>query len=170
MCLLDAVRALDELAIGHRPDRATLLSGALALNTIIHRGQVDRDIRDAAAGLESMATGGCLELDAIGRQRAAVLALAVRRLAVSSDAGRTTTEPDHDLSSLRQDAGAASLNTVALSLRLTMDQAWALAQFLKRVGLDDYRSLAVDQDEAWLMLDAGERVRSALREVGIAPR
>lgn len=170
MCLLDAVRALDELATGHQPDRATLLSGALALNTIIHRGQADRDIRDAAAGLESMATGGCLELDATGRQRATVLALAVRRLAASSETGRGTTEPGDGLSPVRQEAGEASVNAVDLSLSLTMDQAWALAQFLKRVGLGDYRPLAVDQEEAWLMLDAGERVRNALREVGVAPR
>jgi hypothetical protein len=44
---------------------------------------------------------------------------------------------------------------------LTPAQALALAQFLKRVGLDDYKRLAVDADEAWLMLDAGERLRAA---------
>lgn len=48
--------------------------------------------------------------------------------------------------------------------------ALALAQFLKRVGLDDYRRLAVDVDEAWAMLDAGERLRAALATVGYAPR
>ena len=62
------------------------------------------------------------------------------------------------------------MNTIDLYVGLSMEQALALAQFLKRVGIDDYRALAVDQDEAWLMLDAGERVRDALREVGIAPR
>jgi hypothetical protein len=62
------------------------------------------------------------------------------------------------------------MNTIDLQVSLTLEQALALAQFLKRVGLDDYRTLAVDQDEAWHMLDAGERVRAALREVGIAPR
>lgn len=45
-----------------------------------------------------------------------------------------------------------------------------LARFLKRVGVDDYRRLAVDRDEAWLMLDAGERVRAALAAAGYAPR
>ena len=49
-------------------------------------------------------------------------------------------------------------------------QALALAQFLKRVGLDDYRRLAVDADEAWDMLDAGERLRAALAAAGYAPR
>lgn len=62
------------------------------------------------------------------------------------------------------------MNTIDLYVGLSMEQALALAQFLKRVGIDDYRALAVDQSEAWLMLDAGERVRDALREVGIAPR
>ncbi len=62
------------------------------------------------------------------------------------------------------------MNTIDLQVSLTLEQALALAQFLKRVGIDDYRTLAVDQDEAWHMLDAGERVRAALREVGIAPR
>ncbi len=45
-----------------------------------------------------------------------------------------------------------------------------LAQFLKRVGLDDYRRLSVDPDEAWTMLEAGERVRKALADAGYAPR
>lgn len=62
------------------------------------------------------------------------------------------------------------MNAIDLYVGLSMEQALALAQFLKRVGIDDYRALAADQDEAWLMLDAGERVRAALREVGIAPR
>ena len=62
------------------------------------------------------------------------------------------------------------MNMIDLDVGLSMEQALALAQFLKRVGIDDYRRLAVDQEEAWLMLDAGERVRDALRDVGIAPR
>ena len=62
------------------------------------------------------------------------------------------------------------MNTIDLYVGLSMEHALALAQFLKRVGIDDYRALAVDRSEAWLMLDAGERVRDALREVCIAPR
>lgn len=62
------------------------------------------------------------------------------------------------------------MHTIDLDVGLSREQALALAQFLKRVGIDDYRRLAVDQEEAWLMLDACERVRDALREVGIAPR
>jgi integrase/recombinase XerD len=59
---------------------------------------------------------------------------------------------------------------VHLDFDLTPAQALALAQFLKRVGLDDYRRLAVDRDEAWTMLEAGERVRKALADAGYAPR
>jgi hypothetical protein len=59
---------------------------------------------------------------------------------------------------------------VHITAELPPDQALALAQFLKRVGLDDYRRLAVDADEAWNMLDAGERLRTALAAAGYAPR
>jgi len=59
---------------------------------------------------------------------------------------------------------------VHVTVDLPPAQALALAQFLKRVGLDDYRSLAVDADEAWTMLDAGECLRAALAAAGYAPR
>lgn len=62
------------------------------------------------------------------------------------------------------------MHLIDITATLTQDQAWALAQFFKRVGIDDYRGLAAGDEEAWLMLDAGERVRAALREAGIAPR
>ena len=59
---------------------------------------------------------------------------------------------------------------VELRVELNTDQAWALAQFLKRVGYSDYRSLAVDADEAYVMVGAGELIRKALAESGVAPR
>jgi hypothetical protein len=59
---------------------------------------------------------------------------------------------------------------VRLILDLPADEALALAQFLKRVGIDDYRDLAIDDDEAWVMQAAGERVRAALAAAGYAPR
>lgn len=59
---------------------------------------------------------------------------------------------------------------VHLVFDLPPDEALALAQFLKRVGLDDFRQLAVDLDEAYAMQAAGERVRTALAEAGYAPR
>ena len=81
MSLLDAALALDDLAAGRTPDRATLLAGALALDTLTRSGHVDRDILDAAAGLATVATGGELGLGAPGRERAAALAEAVRNAA-----------------------------------------------------------------------------------------
>jgi hypothetical protein len=61
-------------------------------------------------------------------------------------------------------------NTVTVHVELDGEQAWALAQLLKRIGLSDCRSLAQDDTEARLMIAATERVRSALAEVGYAPR
>lgn len=57
---------------------------------------------------------------------------------------------------------------VHITVDLPPAQALALAQFLKRVGLDDYRRLVVN--EAWAMLDAGERLRTTLATAGYAPR
>jgi hypothetical protein len=62
------------------------------------------------------------------------------------------------------------MKPVTLTAELTGAQAFVFAQFLKRVGLVDYRVLAVDDDEAYTMLEAGEVIRAALREVGYAPR
>jgi hypothetical protein len=59
---------------------------------------------------------------------------------------------------------------ITITLYLSDEQAWAFAQFLKRAGLDDYRKLAVDQDEAYVMLDAGEKVRAHLGLAWFAPR
>jgi hypothetical protein len=59
---------------------------------------------------------------------------------------------------------------VPITLYLSDEQAWALAQFLKRAGFDDYRRLAVDNDEAYVMRDVGEVVRAHLALAGYAPR
>lgn len=60
--------------------------------------------------------------------------------------------------------------TPVITVILSTQQAWAYAQFLKRVGLDDYKALAVDLEEAYTMLSAGEAIREELRRVGYAPR
>lgn len=59
---------------------------------------------------------------------------------------------------------------VRLVAELTDQEAEDFAQFLKRVGFSDYRNNAIDQDEAYRMLAAGEKIRSALAEAGYAPR
>ena len=57
-----------------------------------------------------------------------------------------------------------------LTLMLSTQQAWAFAQFLKRVSLADYQALASNVDEAYLMLEAGEAIRADLRLAGYEPR
>jgi hypothetical protein len=57
----------------------SVLAAALALTAHCSRTDASRDMRDAAAGLEILATGGTLDLDASGRQRAAKLAGLVRQ-------------------------------------------------------------------------------------------
>ena len=69
------------LAAGRTPDRADVLNAALVLSTYCQRTNADRDLLDAAHGLERLATGRTLDLDATGRQRATKLAQIVRHLA-----------------------------------------------------------------------------------------
>jgi hypothetical protein len=57
-----------------------------------------------------------------------------------------------------------------LSVELSENQAWAFAQFLKRVTFSDYLSNAVSKDEAYTMVDAGQKIQAALAEIGFAPR
>ena len=70
MSTADAVYALNEIAAGRTPEQSRLVAGALALDTIRLRGGASQDVLDAAAGLELLATGGTLDLDAQGRIRA----------------------------------------------------------------------------------------------------
>ena len=59
---------------------------------------------------------------------------------------------------------------VTVNLQLPPDQAWALAEFLKRAGFSDYRQLAASDAEAYDMQAAGEAIRRELAAAGIAPR
>jgi hypothetical protein len=59
---------------------------------------------------------------------------------------------------------------VDVTVQLSETEAWDLAQFLKRVGFDQFYGNAQDTDEAYRMLFAAEKVRKALAEVGFAPR
>jgi hypothetical protein len=77
--LNNAAAALDALADGIDPDRLQVLVGALALTTLLIRVSPDRDLLDAAAGLDALATGRTLPLNREGRARAATLAARVRR-------------------------------------------------------------------------------------------
>jgi hypothetical protein len=61
-------------------------------------------------------------------------------------------------------------NIVTLQVELNAEQAWALAQLLKRIGWSDCKKLAEDEAQTQLMIEAAERLRAALAEVGYAPR
>lgn len=49
-------------------------------------------------------------------------------------------------------------------------EAVALAQLCKRITFSDLRSCSVDNDEAYVMRDAVEKLQAALRSAGYAPR
>jgi hypothetical protein len=62
------------------------------------------------------------------------------------------------------------MKDVTIIVTLSDEQARGFAQFLKRVCFGDYEHRAMSEEEAYTMLDAGERIRDALREQGFAPR
>lgn len=62
------------------------------------------------------------------------------------------------------------MKTVSICIDLSEQEAEDYAQFLKRVGFADYEGNAVDKDEAYRMLHAGEKIRKALAEAGFSPR
>ena len=62
------------------------------------------------------------------------------------------------------------MKTIEITVTLTDEQAWEFAQFLKRVCFSDYRDHATSDEEAYQMVNAGERIREALAEKGYTPR
>lgn len=82
---------------------------------------------------------------------------------------------DH-LDTLRQAGGSIVVDRsgegreVHLSCFMSEAEAWNLAQFLKRVGFSDFRANAQDDDEAYAMRNAADRVAVALKAAGFAPR
>ena len=61
-------------------------------------------------------------------------------------------------------------HTITFQVDMPQDQAWALAQLLKRIGYSDCRTLAQDDEQAYQMIYAAERLRKAMAEAGIVPR
>ena len=53
---------------------------------------------------------------------------------------------------------------------LTTAQAYALAELCKRIGWSDVRALAIDDDQARLMIVATDGVRDALEQAGVYVR
>ena len=62
------------------------------------------------------------------------------------------------------------MTTMNLTLELTDDQAYALAQFVKRCGWTEWRQNAVDDAEAYLMRDAFDQLATALKDGEYSPR
>ena len=62
--------------------------------------------------------------------------------------------------------------TVRITVELTQREALEYAQFLKRVGFSDYKSLCEpwNEDGPYRMIDAGEKIREALARRGYSPR
>ena len=67
---------------------------------------------------------------------------------------------------------AKEVPTVKLTAELTQQQAWDLAQFLKRTTFSDVlrNTVGNDEDEAYAMLAGIRVIEKALDEAGIAPR
>ena len=59
---------------------------------------------------------------------------------------------------------------ICLMVSLSEQEAWDLAQFLKRVGFADFRSNAVDDEEAYRMQLVTQMIRRNLEVHGINPR
>lgn len=55
-----------------------------------------------------------------------------------------------------------------LSLELDDKEALALAQFVKRLTWSDLRGCAVDDDEAYVIKDAVDKLQRAMAEEGVA--
>jgi hypothetical protein len=81
MTLEAAASALEAFAAGQVPKRGDVIAGALTLQTLVLGGGADRQLQDAALGLEAVATGRPIELDQVGRSRAADLAKKIREVA-----------------------------------------------------------------------------------------
>ncbi len=64
----------------------------------------------------------------------------------------------------------ATANEICLRVPLSEQDAWDLAQFLKRTGFADFRSNAVDDEEAYRMQAVAEMIRRNLEVHGINPR
>lgn len=59
---------------------------------------------------------------------------------------------------------------ITIDAELTDKEAWALAQFLKRISWDEVRRNAVSDDDAHVMLDALGKVRNGVNRAGFDPR
>lgn len=61
-------------------------------------------------------------------------------------------------------------DTITITTELSDLHAWALAQLVKRIGWNEVRINAVDDDDAYLMREALSVLQKSLAESGYAPR
>ena len=59
---------------------------------------------------------------------------------------------------------------VTIKVELTDEEAYALAQYLKRAIFEDYRKRALNDDDAYIMQSAVAEIRKALAKAGCEPR
>lgn len=57
-----------------------------------------------------------------------------------------------------------------VTVTLTNEEAWALAELVKRIGWQELRQNAANENEAYTMRDAVSRLQGALSEAGFSPR
>lgn len=62
------------------------------------------------------------------------------------------------------------MKQVIFTVELSDLQTLALAQLVKRIGWKEVRINAVDDDEAYEMMDATARLQASLADTGYAPR
>lgn len=62
------------------------------------------------------------------------------------------------------------MHTITINTALPDNEALALAQFCKRLAFNGAFDCAVDEEEAYAMLSALDKIRTALAEQGFAPR
>jgi hypothetical protein len=62
------------------------------------------------------------------------------------------------------------IETLEMFHPLEQNEAFALAQLCKRIGYQECRANAINQDEAQLMISALFKIQHALADIGIAPR
>lgn len=64
----------------------------------------------------------------------------------------------------------ANANEICLRVPLSGQEAWDLAQFLKRTGYADFRSQAADDQEDYRMQAVAEKLKINLAVIGYEPR
>jgi hypothetical protein len=59
---------------------------------------------------------------------------------------------------------------IKVDIEVTIEQAKALAQFVKRIGFTEFKANAVDEKEAYLIRDGVSQLQNSLSRNGFSPR